>query len=150
MKIIDGEGLLLGRVCSLAAKMALLGEEVKIVNCEKIVVSGDPQKIFAREREKRQRRGYPLKKAKLSNLPDYFVRRVVRGMLPYKKERGREAFKRIKCYRGIPEGLVIEKNNFKKIEKISSKKLPIQKYVSVGEICDWLRGRYQRKKPQKI
>jgi len=138
MKVINGEGLLLGRVCSYAAKAALLGEEIKIVNCEKICVSGDRKKVFAREKEKRDRKGYPLKSAKLSRLADRFVRRAVRGMLPHKKERGREAFKRIMCHVGVPNEF---EGKMKTIEKANIEKLPTLKYVTIGEICNWLRGR---------
>ena len=138
MKIINGEGLLLGRVCSYAAKAALMGEEVKIVNCEKIVISGDKQKVLAQELQKRRRRGYPLKSSKLSRLPDRFVRRAVRGMLPFKKERGRLAYKRVMCYPGLPEEWA---DKAETLEKASAKKLPTLKYTTVGEICRLLRGK---------
>lgn len=138
MKIINGEGLLLGRLCSYAAKAALLGEEVKIVNCEKVIVSGDKKKVFAKEKQKRDRRGYPLKSAKLPRLPDRFVRRTVRGMLPHKKERGQEAFKRVMCYTKVPEEFA---GKMETIEKAKADKLPTLKYVEVGKICDWLKGK---------
>jgi large subunit ribosomal protein L13 len=138
MKIINGEGLLLGRVCSQAAKAALLGEEVKIVNCEKIVVSGDKKKILAQEAQKRRRKGYPLKSAKLPRLPDRFVRRTVRGMLPHKKERGLTAYKRIMCYVGLPPEFTGKEET---LEKASSKKLPLMRSVTVEEICNWLNGK---------
>ena len=40
MKIYNGEGMILGRLAAIAAKEALLGEEVKVVNCEKVIISG--------------------------------------------------------------------------------------------------------------
>jgi large subunit ribosomal protein L13 len=138
MKVINGEGLLLGRLCSYAAKAALLGEEVKIVNCKKVVISGDKKKTFANEREKRWRKGYPLKSAKLPRLSDRFVRRAVRGMLPHKKGRGLEAFKRVMCHVGVPGELEAEK--METIEKAKADKLPTLKCVTVGEICNWLKG----------
>ncbi len=136
MKVIDGEGLLLGRLCSYAAKAALLGEEVKIVNCEKIIVSGSRKKVFADEKQKRERKGYPLKSAKFSRLPDRFVRRAVRGMLPHKKERGLEAFKRVMCYVGIPKEF---EGDMETIEKAKVEKLPTLKYVKIEDICNWLK-----------
>ncbi|MBR9683277.1 50S ribosomal protein L13 [Candidatus Woesearchaeota archaeon] len=138
MKVINGEKLLLGRLCSYAAKAALLGEEVKIVNCGKVVVSGDRKKVFANERQKRERGGYPLKSPKLPRLPDRFVRKAVRGMLPHKKERGREAYGRVMCYVNIPEEF---NSNMETIESANVGKLPTLKYVTVTEICNWLRGR---------
>ena len=58
MKVYNGEGMILGRLAAKAAKEALLGEEVKIVNCEKIVISGDKDNTHAREKRRRDRKGY--------------------------------------------------------------------------------------------
>ena len=138
MKIIDGKNLLLGRVCSYVAKAALLGEEIKILNCENIVISGSRKKVFAQEKERRLRKSYPLKSAKFSVLPEKYVKRSVRGMLPRKKERGLKAFKKIMCYVGIPEEF-----SDKKTESVAGaqvNKLPTLNYVTIGEICAWLRG----------
>ena len=138
MKVINGEGLLLGRLCSYAAKAALLGEEVNIVNCGKVVISGDKKKVFANEKAKRLRGGYPLKSPKLPRLADRFVRRAVRGMLPHKKARGNEAFKRVMCYVGIPNEF---EGKTETIEKANAGKLPTLKYTKVEDICNWLRGK---------
>ena len=35
--------------------------------------------------------------------PDDIFRRTVRGMIPYKKPKGREAFKGLKVYVGVPK-----------------------------------------------
>ena len=138
MKIINGENLLLGRLCSYVAKIALLGEEIKIVNCDKVVISGDKKKVFAQEKIKRERKGYPLKSAKLSKQSDRFVRRAVRGMLPHKKERGQLAYKKVMCYTQVPEEF---KDNMETIESAKADKLPTLKRVTVGEVCNWLRGK---------
>src|SRR3989344_711074 len=100
MKIYDGKGMVLGRLAARAAKDVLLGEEVKVVNCEEIVISGKQTTVFAREKQRRDRKGYPLKSAKFSRLPDRFVRRSIRGMLPWKLARGKEAFRNVLCYIG--------------------------------------------------
>ena len=39
--IIDGEGLVLGRLASTVSKRLLNGEEITIVNAEKIIISGN-------------------------------------------------------------------------------------------------------------
>ncbi|MBT4651829.1 50S ribosomal protein L13 [Candidatus Woesearchaeota archaeon] len=139
MRVYDGEGMILGRLCAAAAKDALLGEDVKIVNCSKIIISGDKKKVFANEKAKRARKGYPLKSAKFSRLPDRFVRRTVRGMLPHKRERGRTAHERIMCYIDFPEGLKEEKMVIAKGAKAN--KLPTLKFTTVGELCTWLGGK---------
>ncbi len=37
--------------------------------------------------------------------PDMFVKRVIRGMLPYKRPKGKSAFKRLRVYVGAPDGV---------------------------------------------
>jgi large subunit ribosomal protein L13 len=139
MKVYDGENLLLGRLASIVAKQTLLGEEVKVVNCEKILISGRKTNTLANEKVKRARKGYPLKSAKFSRMPDRFVRRTIRGMLPWKQARGKEAFSRVMCYKGIPEDYSKEK--LLSVEKASVKKLPNLRYITVGEVCKNLGGK---------
>jgi large subunit ribosomal protein L13 len=139
MKVYNGEGMILGRLATFIAKDALLGEEVKVVNCEKIVVSGKKETTFKNEKQKRLRKGYPLKSAKLGRVPDRFVRRAIRGMLPWKQARGKEAFRRIMCYRGIPE--ILAGNELISVKSAAVKKLPTLKYITVGKICQNLGGK---------
>ena len=47
MKIIDGQETILGRLASNVAKMALQGEEVAVVNCEKVIITGTRKNIEA-------------------------------------------------------------------------------------------------------
>ena len=70
MKIYNAEGMILGRVAAVVAKQALLGEEVHVVNCEKIYLSGKKEQTVASEMQQWNRKGYPLKSAKFSRLPD--------------------------------------------------------------------------------
>ena len=133
MKIYNGEEMLLGRLASVVAKDLLLGETVNIVNCEKVLVSGHREKVLANEKQKRERKGYPLKSANFSRLPDRFVRRTVRGMLPWKKPRGEEVFENLMCYMGVPEEF--KDKELITIKTASVKKLPTLKYVDVGDVC---------------
>ena len=133
MKIYNGEEMLLGRLASVVAKDLLLGETVNIVNCEKVLVSGHREKVLANEKQKRERKGYPLKSANFSRLPDRFVRRTVRGMLPWKKPRGKEVFANLMCYMGVPEEF--KDKELITIKTASVKKLPTLKYVDVGDVC---------------
>ncbi len=138
MKVYNGEGIVLGRLATQAAKDALLGEEVRVVNCEKIIISGVKTTTFAHEKQRYERKGYPLKSAKFSRIPDRYVRRSIRGMLPWKTTRGKEAFKRVMCYRGLPEEF---KGELIVLANASMKKLPILKYTTVGEVCKHLGGK---------
>ena len=101
MIIIDAKDKVLGRIATYAAKQALLGEEVKIVNCDKAVITGKKQEILARYVQRRER-GIPTRGPFFPRMPDRLVRRTVRGMLPWSQTRGREAFKRVLCYVGMP------------------------------------------------
>ena len=139
MKIYNGEGIILGRLASMAAKDVLLGEEVRIVNCEKVVISGKRENTQAHEKQRRDRKGYPLKSAKFSRLPDRFVRRSVRGMLPWRQNRGREAFKRVLCHIGLPQEFASQEMIV--LSKETAQKLPTLKYTTVGEICRALGGK---------
>ncbi|MBI2523300.1 50S ribosomal protein L13 [Candidatus Woesearchaeota archaeon] len=130
--IIDANNLILGRLGTFVAKKALLGEKVDIVNCENAVVTGDKYDIFERYDEFLHR-GTPAKGPFARKMPDRFVKRAIRGMLPYKKGRGREAFKNIKCYIGIPDSLKGQKKDT--IKDANVEKLPNFKYVTVKEVC---------------
>ena len=141
MKIYDGEGMILGRLCTEIAKQVLLGETVKVVNCEKVVVSGRKRVVFKENKERRARKGYPLKSAKLSRLPERYVRRSVRGMLPWKKARGKDAFKRVMCYQGIPAEFTEKKAL--KVSGAEVKKLPTLYYTTVSEICKHSGGKHE-------
>lgn len=100
--IIDANGATLGRLSTNTAKRLLTGEEVAIINSEKAIISGKKSAIKARYKEKREvgtyRKGpfYP-------RMPEQIVKRTIRGMIPYQTPHGREAFKRLKCYIGVPK-----------------------------------------------
>lgn len=136
--IIDGKELLLGRLASIIAKKALLGEEMSIVNCEQIVISGDRKRIITKYKNDFLR-GIPSKGPFIHRHPEKFVRRTIRGMLPHKTPRGKEAFRKIKCYVSVPE-LFIDKK-FETFDKINHTKLPNSKFIYVKEICKELGAR---------
>ena len=125
--IIDAEGAVLGRMASYAAKQALQGKSVAIVNCEKAVITGNKSALQEVYLNKRQRGGTSQKGPYFSKLSDRIVRRTIRGMLPWKKTAGREAFKRVYCYIGVPE-------KFSNKEKLSFKKDIKTPHMSVQEL----------------
>lgn len=115
--VINAEGCVVGRLASYAAKQALLGKKVVIVNSEKAIISGKKQSILNKYINRLQKgRGWQ-KGPYWPRQSEKILRRIIRGMLPWKKARGREAFKRIKCFKGMPkeyEGKAIEIKNLKK------------------------------------
>ncbi len=46
MTVINADGMILGRLASILAKRLLAGEEIHIINAEKIVISGDKVTTF--------------------------------------------------------------------------------------------------------
>ncbi len=129
--IIDAKDLIVGRMATVVAKKALLGEKVNIINCEQAVVTGKRDEVI-RSYLQKIHRGIPSQGPYFPRLPDRIVRRVIRGMLPYKQEKGRNAFERIMCYMGVPENLKDKKAETIKEANVS--KLPNLKYVTIGDI----------------
>src|SRR5437867_9653064 len=99
-EIVDASNLILGRMASYVAKKALEGNRIVVLNAERAVISGTKERVVARAKQK-------LKTRTLGNLekspthprkPDGYVRRVIRGMLPWKKPSGKQAFHRVKVF----------------------------------------------------
>ncbi len=104
MKFIDGKGLTLGRLASFVAKEILKGTEVAVLNSDLVIITGNKKTIEREFQEKRSRFGHSQKGPKHPATSEKIVKRAIRGMLPNHREgRGKEAFKRVKCYVGIPK-----------------------------------------------
>lgn len=130
--VIDGEGLILGRLSSMVAKRLLNGEFIELVNAEKIVVSGAKKMIIDREKEFLNVGGHEKGPVHYRQ-PHRIVRKTIRGMLPYRKAHGREAFRRLKVHIGVPEEF--EAAEKETIEKIQARILG-KRYVTIGEIAE--------------
>lgn len=102
--IIDGTDLILGRLGSAVAKRLLMGESIKIVNCKDIAILG--RKKYLVDRYKNKISNKVVKQGPYySRSPADLVRRAFRNMLPYKNQRGIDAYKRLKCYNSVPSTL---------------------------------------------
>ncbi len=134
--VVDATNMVLGRMASLVAKRLLAGERVVIVNAEKAVISGSKKNIVEEYKKyvlAKRRLKNPEKGPKKIRRPDLMVKRVVRGMLPYKKPRGRAAYRRLRVYIGVPE----EYRSVQAIrfEEADASKLSLRKYLTVGELA---------------
>lgn len=100
--LIDGEELVLGRLSSRVAKLLLEGNEVCLVNCEKIRITGHVPDLVAKykRRIELKDKANPEHSPFYSRRPDYFVKRVIRGMLPYKQPKGKTAYKLLTVFMG--------------------------------------------------
>jgi large subunit ribosomal protein L13 len=121
MKIIDGNNTVLGRLASFCAKEALKGEEIRVVNCENVIINGNQKTIKREFKEKRSRFGHSQKGPKHHADCEKIVKRAIRGMLPNHREgRGKTAFSQVKCYKGLPKEFentnLLKLNDKKKIK----------------------------------
>ena len=129
--VVDASGLVLGRLASVTAKSLLAGEEVNIVNAEKTLITGSKDSIFG-EYEQTRARGGKWRGPYFPRRPEMILKRTVRGMLPHKMRRGRDAFSRLKVYVGIPrefKGIQFEQPDGAKMRTASN-----NKYVELGAL----------------
>ncbi|MBN2121847.1 50S ribosomal protein L13 [Candidatus Micrarchaeota archaeon] len=132
MIVIDAKDARLGRLSTFVAKKLLEGEEVRIINAEEAVLSGKPQVTIEKYNARRQLqfKGNPEKSPYWPKVPDRFVKRLIRGMLPRKKARGREAYGKLRVYMGVPADV---KGEPVKVEGAELGKLT--KYIKIKELC---------------
>jgi large subunit ribosomal protein L13 len=130
--IIDAEGLILGRMASIVAKRLLQGERIDIINAEDAVVSGKRLMVIGERKEFLEVGGRNRKGPIHHRKPDAIVRRTIRGMLPHRKTRGREAFRKLRVHIGVPREL--DSSTSESIPDASVERLQ-GRYVTVGEIA---------------
>jgi len=129
--VVDARNCIVGRVASEVAQKALAGESVAIVNAEHAVITGseeDVMSVYRKRVDVGSDRGpyYPKR-------PDRLFKRAVRGMLPYKKPKGRDALERVRVYVGNPydeDGEVLEGTSLDRLSNI--------KFISLGEVSEKL------------
>lgn len=135
--IVNGEGHILGRLASIVAKRLLNGERITILNADKIVVSGDRKMVIESYKllfEVRTLRNPYKQGIRRPRSPENIVRRTIRGMLPINKPKGRNAFRRLKVFTGIPPEYANKTNNMIKIEDALATRLG-RKYITLAEIA---------------
>jgi len=129
MIIYDAENQVLGRLCSVIAKRLLNGEKIAVVNCEKAVLAGRPRSTTDKYLHKYSR-GDAIKGPFFPKQPELILRRTVRGMLPWDRTRGRNAYKNLKVYVGIPSEL--QGKNFEKTA-FNASRLKCS-YITLGDV----------------
>ena len=129
--VVDARDCILGRVASQVAERALDGESVAVINAEQAVITGREEDVV----ETYQTR-HDLTSDKGPNYPkqpDRIMKRSIRGMLPYKKDRGREAFENVRVYIGNPhdeDGEILDGTSLDRLSNI--------KFVQLGEVSEQL------------
>ena len=137
MKIIDASECIMGRLASSVAKSLLNGEDVHIINAENAVISGSKDMVFGEYISKRNL-NHPRKGPYYPRMPHLMLKRAVRGMIPYQKPKGREAFKRLKVDVGTP--LALQKEKAETIE--NAKMNDSTKYIRLGDVSKNLGAKF--------
>lgn len=133
--VIDGKGLIYGRLASIVATKILDGEEVVVLNAEQIIITGERSEVFSEFKHKvdvgevTKRKGpfYPRR-------ADLLFKRSVRGMIPWMTTSGRDAYRRLHVFVGTP----------KQFEEVDKEKVDFAmkkvtgKYTTLGAISKFL------------
>jgi large subunit ribosomal protein L13 len=130
MIFYNAEDQILGRICSVIAKDLLRGEKVFVVNSEKAVIVGNPKYTQKKYLEKIWR-GDVKHGPFFPKTPDGIFRRTVRGMLPWHKPKGRNAYRNLRVFIGVPEEF--KNREMRRDEKADVSKLKT-KYMTLGEL----------------
>jgi large subunit ribosomal protein L13 len=128
--VVDARDCVLGRVASQVAERALDGERIAVVNAERAVITGGREDVidgFRTRREVGSDRGPASPKQ-----PDRLFKRSIRGMLPHKRPRGREAFSNVRVYMGNPY------DDAERLPDTSLDRLSNITFVSLGEVSEAL------------
>jgi len=130
--IIDGDGAILGRLCTYVVKEALSGNEIIILNSEKVIITGNKPNIIKKYKSLRGLGGTAQKGPFFPRRTFMILKRAIRGMLPSHREGvGRDAFKRIICHDGIPK-------EFEKEKIIKIKVNKPEKFITLKELSEKL------------
>lgn len=140
--IINGEGHILGRLASIVSKKLLEGEEVVVLNAEKIMLTGNKDWAYAKYKQRVDRKSISNPRdlgPKYPRRPEDIFRRTVRGMLPFKKSKGKVAFKGLKAFVGVPE----EYADMELVTIPEAEYNNIKKGMELGEISKLLGAKFE-------
>ncbi|MBN2110444.1 MAG: 50S ribosomal protein L13 [Methanosarcinaceae archaeon] len=139
MTIIDADGLIMGRLASAVAKRLLAGEQIDIVNAEKAVISGSRVSTI-KEYDEMLKIGNREFGPYFPKRPERILKRTVRGMLPYKRARGKDAMGRLMVYVGVPAEF--RDKEITSVTEADMNRLSSNKYITLGQVSTKLGSRF--------
>merc|ERR1711944_170190 len=143
--VIDGRGHLMGRLASVVAKNILNGNKVVVVRCEGINLSGNfyrnKLKVLAFLRLRCNVK--PSRGPFHFRAPSKMFWRTVRGMVPHKTERGKEAMKRLQTFEGVPPPYDKKKRMVVPSALKVLRLKPGRKFCSLGRLSHDVGWKYQ-------
>lgn len=136
--VYDGSEAVFGRIASLIAKDLLKGNSVDLINCEKMIVSGDKKLLAKKILQKREMgSGGSRKGPKYPRTNEKLVKRMIRGMLPWDRMKGRDAYRNLKVHDSYSDDGKKISSECKDIIKLDHRK-PM-KFASISEIVRLLK-----------
>ena len=132
--VVDATNCIAGRMCSHVSKLLLQGNRVAIVNAEKAMLSGNRYKTIDSYKEHLGINSVtnPIHGPFHPRRPDTILSKMIRGMVPKRKPDGISAFKRLRVYMGVPEGMKSAKMESFDDSKITK---PESYYISIAEVA---------------
>merc|ERR1712036_66926 len=142
---VDGRGHLMGRLSSIVAKLILTGNKVVVVRCEGINMSGNfyRNKLKYLKFSRLRCNVKPLRGPFHFRAPGKIFWRTVRGMIPHKTERGKDAMKRLQTFEGVPPPYDKKKRMVVPSALKVLRLKPGRKYCSLGRLSHDVGWKYQ-------
>ena len=126
MVVFDGKNAVLGRLAVAIAKELKKGENVDIINVEKVIITGNPdsiEKFYKAKLDRGERYHGPFFPKK----PDGIFLRAVKGMVPFNRKSGREMLHKLKVHNGIPKNLENEETKQMGVKEIKCTCITLEK-----------------------
>ena len=128
---VDARDCVMGRVATQVAERALAGDRVAVVNAEDAVITGRREDILEKYEDRAELGSdkgpaYPRR-------PDRIFKRTIRGMVPYKQDKGREALSNVRVYVGNPH-----ETDADVLEDTSIDRLSTTRFVTLGSVAEHL------------
>jgi len=152
--IIDARDHIMGRLASTVAKHLMMGTRIIVLRCERIVMSGHlirnklKMKYFRNKKMNTNPRRGPFQYL----APSRMFYRVVRGMIPHKKPKGKRMLALFNCYDGCPPRY----QHIRKVRVIPAFRHlrldPNRPYTSLGRLMTtfgWTHGKLMVKLEEK-
>ncbi|MDD1676115.1 MAG: 50S ribosomal protein L13, partial [Methanomicrobiales archaeon] len=103
------------------------------------IISGSKVQVRQLYLKKRQRgsvEGGPF----YPRRPDHILKRTIRGMVPYKRERGADALRRIKVYVGVPDEFIDMPRE--RCTEADMNRLSTSRYTTLGDVSTFLGAKF--------
>ncbi|WUR04967.1 ribosomal protein uL13 [Vairimorpha necatrix] len=134
--VVDASNHVAGKLASKIAKFLLEGHKVTVLCTERSILTGPLDRSILKFKSfmNKRCRVNPRKGPFHHVLPSMRFKRIIRGMIPYKFHKGKEALKNLECHEGIPSEFInSERVMFPEcLLKYCNK--PGKKYCLLGEL----------------